>query len=86
MSAAPYLLTPNEVKNELNSGSGKIVPVDVSWFMPGSERKPAEEFKAKHLPGARYLSLDEVADKTHELQLKHMMPSPEDFAKACCEL
>ena len=83
MNSAPYLVTPQELKSELDSS--KVVPVDVSWFMPGSERKAAEEFKAKHLPGARYLNLDEVADKNHPLQLKHMMPSPEEFAKACCE-
>lgn len=84
MSAAPYLLTPQEVKDELGSQKN-IIPVDVSWFMPGSERNAAEEFKAKHLPGARFLDLDEVADKNHPLKLKHMMPSPEEFAKACCE-
>ena len=83
---APFLLTPNELKAAAASvdAGKKVVTVDASWHMPNSPRRGNEEYKAKHLPGARFLDLDAVAS-SHELGLKHMMPSPEQFAKACGE-
>lgn len=50
--------------------------------MPGSSRNPRAEWRALRIPGAQFLDLDEVAS-AHTLGLKHMMPSPETFAKAC---
>ena len=60
-----------------------VVPVDVSWHMPGSKRDPLAEFENKRLPRARFLDLDEVADLGHPLKLQHMMPSARVFARAC---
>ncbi|KAL5518591.1 hypothetical protein ACEPAH_274 [Sanghuangporus vaninii] len=81
---APFLLTPSEFESAVASAHAgkKVVTLDASWHMPNSPRRGDEEFKAKHLPGARFLDLDAVASP-HELGLKHMMPSPEQFAKAC---
>lgn len=80
--AAPFLVSPQELKQSM-SGS-KLVVLDASWYMPNSPRKPAQEFLDKRLPDSRFLDLDEVAS-THELGLKHMMPSTADFARACGE-
>lgn len=78
---APYLLSPSQLRESLSSGQGVSV-LDASWFMPNSPRKPYEEFKKKRIPGAQFLDLDEVAS-SHELGLKHMMPSEKVFAEAC---
>jgi len=76
----PLVLSPRQL-NDLRGDTGVSV-VDASWFMPGSPRKPKEEFLKKRIQGARFLDLDEVASQ-HVLGLKHMMPSSEVFAKAC---
>ena len=76
------LLTPAQVK-ALPSANTRIL--DCTWFMPNSTRNAREEFKQQHIAGAKYLDLDEVASE-HPLNLKHMMPSLEQFKDACGEL
>ena len=82
-TAAKYLITPEELKESFEKHQN-VVALDASWYMPNSPRRPRDEFKAKRIPGSRFLDLDEVASE-HPLGLKHMMPSPEVFAKACGE-
>lgn len=77
-TTAPLLVTPAEVK-----GAGPVF-LDASWFMPGAPRKPREEWAAKRIPGARFFDLDAVASD-HPLGLKHMLPSPAQFASECRE-
>jgi len=60
-----------------------VVPIDVSWHMPGSKRDPLADFRNIRLPRARFLNLDEVANHDHPMKLPHMMPSASDFARAC---
>lgn len=51
--------------------------VDASWHLdPG--RDPRAEHEAAHIPGARFLPLDEVSDARSGLP--HMAPAPEKFA------
>ncbi|KAH8100548.1 Rhodanese-like protein [Cristinia sonorae] len=76
----PLVLSPRQV-DDLHSDTGVAI-LDASWFMPNSPRRPREEFLQKRIHGARFLDLDEVASP-HDLGLKHMMPDPETFAKAC---
>lgn len=76
----PLLLQPNQI----DDSSPSVVFLDSTWFMPNVLRKGREEFISRRLPKARFIDLDEVAD-SHELGLKHMMPSPDVFAKACGE-
>ncbi|KIP11476.1 hypothetical protein PHLGIDRAFT_18010 [Phlebiopsis gigantea 11061_1 CR5-6] len=75
----PLVLTPRQLSD---LDPTKVSVLDASWHMPNSPRKAREEFLKRHIPSAQYLDLDEVASP-HELGLKHMMPSPEAFAKAC---
>ncbi len=56
--------------------------LDASWFMPNSPRNGKTEYLSKRIPGAQFLDLDGVAS-SHELGLKHMMPSGSVFADAC---
>jgi thiosulfate/3-mercaptopyruvate sulfurtransferase len=54
--------------------------VDGSWHMPQARRDPAAEFVAAHLPGAVFFDVDRIADTSSELP--HMLPRPDDFARA----
>ncbi|KAF8139947.1 Rhodanese-like domain-containing protein [Boletus edulis] len=81
--AAPYLLSPSNLRDAVSSGNVSVL--DATWFMPNSSRRPLQEFQAKRIPGAQFLDLDEVASP-HEFGLKHMMPSERVFADACEKL
>jgi len=78
-AAAPLLVSPKEAAE-----STKRVILDASWFMPNLNppRKASEEFLSRRIPGSQFLDLDTVAS-SHELGLKHMMPSGRVFADAC---
>jgi thiosulfate/3-mercaptopyruvate sulfurtransferase len=52
--------------------------VDASWFMPGSERNPRNEYEQSHIPGAVFFDIDEISDT--DSPLPHMAPSPEKFS------
>ena len=67
-----------------NLGKPDIVVVDASWHMPATGRNGREEYLAAHIPGARFLDIDAVADTDSELP--HMLPSAEDFGRAMEEL
>ncbi|PAV21810.1 thiosulfate sulfurtransferase [Pyrrhoderma noxium] len=85
-SSASYLITPQALQaslsGEINRSSRAPVVLDVSWFMPNSPRDARSEYTKKSIPSARLLDLDELSS-SHELGLKHMMPSPEQFASTC---
>jgi thiosulfate/3-mercaptopyruvate sulfurtransferase len=61
-------------------GEPDIKIVDASWFMPASGRSGGEEFRVAHIPGAVFLDIDAVSDKTNPAP--HMLPSPEEFGAA----
>ena len=61
-------------------GEPDLVVVDVSWHMPATGRKGTEEFRQAHIPGARFLDIDEVSDRTHPAP--HMLPRAEAFGGA----
>jgi thiosulfate/3-mercaptopyruvate sulfurtransferase len=61
-------------------GSPDVQVVDASWFMPDDRRTGAEAYGAGHIPGAVFFDIDAVADRTTDLP--HMLPSPQDFARA----
>jgi thiosulfate/3-mercaptopyruvate sulfurtransferase len=54
--------------------------VDASWYMPDEKREPEREFEAGHIPGAVFFDIDAIADRATDLP--HMMPPPEEFARA----
>ena len=67
-----------------NLGEPDIAIVDASFFMPGDRRDPGAEFLEAHIPGARFLDIDQVADKSKPSP--HMLPSAADFGRAMGEL
>src|SRR4051794_31823357 len=61
-------------------GEPDLVIVDSSWFMPSSGRSGRDEYLAAHIPGARFLDIDEVSDRTNPAP--HMLPSAAAFGEA----
>jgi thiosulfate/3-mercaptopyruvate sulfurtransferase len=51
--------------------------VDASWYMPSDGRDPKAEFRERHVPGAVFFDIDEIADTSSPLP--HMLPTPEKF-------
>ena len=60
-------------------GEPDLVVVDSSWFMPASGRKGRDEFLVSHIPGARFLDIDELSD--HSDPAPHMLPSAVDCSR-----
>lgn len=61
-------------------GDPDLVPVDCSWFMPASGRDARAEYLNAHIPGARFLDLDELSDGGNPAP--HMLPSADIFGRA----
>ena len=57
-----------------------LVAVDSSLFMPGSGRDGRAEYLAAHIPGARFLDVERLSDKSHPAP--HMLLSAADFGCA----
>ncbi len=63
-----------------NLGAADLAVVDCTAFLPTTPRDARAEFAAAHIPGARFLDIAEVADKSHPAP--HMLPSAADFGAA----
>jgi thiosulfate/3-mercaptopyruvate sulfurtransferase len=63
-----------------NLGAEDLAIVDCTAFLPTTPRDAKAEFLAAHIPGARFLDISEVADKSHPAP--HMLPSAADFGAA----
>ena len=61
-------------------GEGDLVVVDSSWFMPASGRSGGDEYLAAHVPGARFLDIDALSDRSNPAP--HMLPSAAAFGEA----
>ncbi|CAN7618408.1 3-mercaptopyruvate sulfurtransferase [Rhizobium sp. LjRoot254] len=61
-----------------------LVILDGSFKLPGVTPVAAEDFAARHIPGARFFDIDAIAD--HETTLPHMLPSAAAFERHATEL
>ena len=61
-----------------------LVVVDSSWHMPATGRDGAAEFHDAHIPGARFLDIDELSDISNPAP--HMLPRAEQFGAAMLQL
>lgn len=61
-------------------GEPDLIAVDSSWHMPSSGRSGRDEYRAAHIPGARFLDIDTVSDRSHPAP--HMLPASEGFGPA----
>src|SRR5688500_4243878 len=59
---------------------GDLAVVDATMFMPSSGRDARAEYAAAHIPGARFLDIDELSD--HSASSPHMLPPAEQFGAA----
>ena len=67
-----------------NLGADDLAVVDCTAFLPTTPRDARAEFLAGHIPGARFLDIAEVSDKTHSAP--HMLPSAAQFGAAMEQL
>ena len=67
-----------------NLGAEDLAIVDCSFHMPADGRNAKAEFAEAHIPGARFLDIDTIADTDHPAP--HMLPSAADFARAMSAL
>lgn len=51
--------------------------IDASWYLPAMGRDAKAEYKAGHIPGARFFDIEEISDTRSALP--HMAPPPEKF-------
>lgn len=56
-----------------------LVLLDASWYLPAMARDARAEFRAGHLPGARFFDLDAASD--HASPLPHMLPDDAALAR-----
>jgi thiosulfate/3-mercaptopyruvate sulfurtransferase len=54
-----------------------LVVVDSSWHLPATGRSGRGEYLDRHIAGARFLDIDELADK--QTSAPHMLPSAEEY-------
>jgi len=66
------------------AGDPDVRIVDATWYLPAENRPGAREFETRHIPGAVFFDIDEIADRTSGLP--HMLPGPEAFAAAAGQL
>lgn len=57
-----------------------LVAVDCTAFMPSDRRDAGAEFRERHIPGARFLDIEEVRD--HDDPAPHMLPTAAAFGAA----
>ena len=65
-------------------GEADLKVVDSSWHMPANGRSGRHEYRAAHIPGAVFLDIDEVADKSNPAP--HAMPDADGFGAAMSAL
>ncbi|SFQ50308.1 thiosulfate/3-mercaptopyruvate sulfurtransferase [Roseivivax halotolerans] len=51
--------------------------LDASWYLPDMGREGRAEYDAAHIPGARFVNIDDLSDARSDLP--HMAPPPEKF-------
>ena len=61
-----------------NLGDPNIRILDGSWHLPNSDRSANAEYEEKHIAGALFFDVDEIADL--DIPLPHMMPSNEKMS------
>ncbi len=60
-------------------GTPGLVVLESTQYLPNEERNGREAYLARHIPGARYFDLDDIADV--DSPLPHMVPSAGRFAR-----
>ncbi|AEF99529.1 3-mercaptopyruvate sulfurtransferase [Methylomonas methanica] len=56
-----------------------LVILDATFFLPRQQRHAQQEFARRHIPGAQFFDIDEIADQNSTLP--HTLPSAQQFAR-----
>ena len=72
--------------SSLKSIPAKSVVLDCTWHMPTSPRVAANEFLESRIQGARFIDLDKICPPAPPLNLPHMLPTEDVFAKLMNDL
>lgn len=59
-------------------GDPRVRVVDATWYAPIDKIDARAQFAEGHVPGAVYLDITDISDKTH--RAPHMLPPPAQFA------
>jgi thiosulfate/3-mercaptopyruvate sulfurtransferase len=70
------LVSTDWLAARLNAPDVRVV--DGSFYLPAQKRDAKAEYSARHIPGAVFFDIDEIADTDNPLP--HMLPSPEKFS------
>jgi thiosulfate/3-mercaptopyruvate sulfurtransferase len=70
------LVSTGWLEDHLNSPDIRIV--DATYYLPMQGKSARAEYDERHIPGAVFFDIDEIADTS--VDLPHMLPSPEKFA------
>eukprot|EP00331_Platyophrya_macrostoma_P009120 CAMPEP_0176425912 /NCGR_PEP_ID=MMETSP0127-20121128/11648_1 /TAXON_ID=938130 /ORGANISM="Platyophrya macrostoma, Strain WH" /LENGTH=284 /DNA_ID=CAMNT_0017807117 /DNA_START=106 /DNA_END=960 /DNA_ORIENTATION=+ len=70
-------MKPKEAATLIENPDNHVKVISSTFYMPGDPRKKDQVYKDKRVPKARFMDIDEVADKKTELP--HMLPSLEEF-------
>ncbi|MEM8814031.1 MAG: 3-mercaptopyruvate sulfurtransferase [Pseudomonadota bacterium] len=65
---------------EANLSQPDLVVVDGSWYLPDAGRDPKAEYAERHIPGAVFFDIDQIAERDSDLP--HMLASPIAFSSA----
>jgi thiosulfate/3-mercaptopyruvate sulfurtransferase len=76
------LVTAEWLERELAASDLKVI--DATLFLPGEPRDARAEYEAEHIPGAVFLDLEEVSDKSNPAP--HMLPPEARFASRMASL
>ena len=63
-----------------NLDQSDLVVVDATWYLPSENNHARAEYNDAHIPGAVFLDISELCDKSHAAP--HMLPSPALFASS----
>jgi len=70
------LVSTGWLEDHLSSPDIRIV--DATYYLPMQGKDARAEYEERHIPGAVFFDIDEIADTS--VDLPHMLPSPEKFA------
>ncbi len=75
-ATGPDLVSTDWLAANLRSPDLRVV--DATYYLPMQKKDARAEFVERHIPGAVFFDIDEIADTARDLP--HMLPSPEKFA------
>ncbi|MSP82764.1 MAG: 3-mercaptopyruvate sulfurtransferase [Alphaproteobacteria bacterium] len=61
-----------------NLATPDVRVVDASWYLAADKRDPKAEYRERHIPGAVFFDIDEIADTSSPYP--HMLPDPVKFS------